>query len=83
MDPTPAELGSRKSKVSTLADQGNDLEVEPLTKETVDQAYAHYQTVTGGKPAPYEELTLPQPSCLHGLLQGPGSPYVDFAIWRP
>jgi hypothetical protein len=79
----PTGPPAKKVKISTVADQGNDLEVPELNATVVAAAYAHFEALTGGQPATSEELTIDQLTSLHALLQGSGPPYVDFAVWGP
>ena len=83
----PAESQSspsgRRVKLATVADQANDNEVSTLSDSEVAEAYKRYQDLTGGPPAPHEELTLEQLTALAALLAAQAPPYVDFSVWGP
>jgi hypothetical protein len=79
----PGAPATKKVKLSTVADQANDLEVPEITREAVQVAYANYHKLTSGPPARDVELTAEQLTSMHALLQGEGTPYVDFAVWGP
>lgn len=81
--PQPASAPGRKVKLSTVADQANDHEAESLSDIDVAAAYERYKKLTGGPPAPHEELTHSQLTALSALLGGQGPPYVDFSVWGP
>ena len=54
-------------KFATALDQTNDAEVKELDGEVVKDAYERFAAVTGGEPAPREELTQDQLSGLRVL----------------
>jgi hypothetical protein len=74
---------AKKVKLSTVADQANDMEVVALSAEAVATAYANYEKITNGQPPPDVELTADQLTSLHALLGSSGPPYVDFSVWGP
>ena len=79
----PLPPPGKKVKLSTVADQANDMEVGELTPAQIKAAYDKFENTMGGLPAPHEELTGEQLAALHALLQGSGPPYVDFSVWGP
>jgi len=69
----------RSIKLSTVVDQANDLEIEPMTPDSVELAYSTYRLKMGDNPRPEEDVT---PEQLAGL--PPCLPLVPHhtSIWR-
>ena len=70
-------------KLSTIVDQANDLEIEPLAVADVEAAYAAYRAKMGDTPRPEEDLTPEQLGGLKALFASGAPPYVDLAVWGP
>lgn len=83
--PPPTDVGPprKKIKLSTIADQVNDQEVEVLDNKTVDELYANYVDRFGSLPPDGEEATVEQLTAISVLLASNAPPYVDFAVFGP
>ena len=79
----PPATSKKKVKMSTVADQINDQEVDVLDDEKINQCYAAYNAIFKDIPPEGEECTIEQLSGLHELLKSGAPPYVDFALWGP
>jgi len=80
-----SKVGSqpRSIKLSTVVDQANDLEIEPMSSDSVESAYATYRLKMGDNPRPEEDVTPEQLAGLRALFASGAPPYVDLAIWGP
>ena len=79
---TPEKL-TKKVKMSMVADQVFDQEIECLSDEKITECYANYTKIFGDVPSSEEEVTIEQLSALHTLIASGSPPYVDFAVWGP
>ena len=78
-----AAASGRKVKMTQVADQMCEDEHEVLDPVRVKEAYDRYQAKTGDYPAPDEELTAEQLTCLAARFRLQQPPYVDFGVWGP
>lgn len=77
-------LKDRVLKMSTLVDQADESELQPATREQVDQWMGAYVLIMGSPPPEEEEPSEGHLAALHKktvVLRG--VPYTDFAIWTP
>ena len=59
------QLGIQKVKVSQIADQLDDTELELIGKPEIDAAYLQYRSVRGAEPAKEAEPSVEQITVLH------------------
>ena len=70
-------------KMSTVADQANDQEIELLGKETIETMYNNYTSIFESLPPAGEEATIEQLTSVSHLVSTGQPPYVDFAVFGP
>ena len=78
------QLGVQKVKVSQIADQLDDTELELVGKAEVDEAYAQYRLVMGADPVKETEPTAEQLTVMINKVVTRGAaPYADFSVLTP
>lgn len=81
---TTKQLGVQKVKVSQIADQLDDTELELVGKAEVDEAYAQYRLVMGADPVKETEPTAEQLTVMINKVVTRGAaPYADFSVLTP
>jgi hypothetical protein len=80
----PAFSTSKKTKVSNVADQSDETEVDLMSQAELDQAYVYHVEVTGADPPPEAEPTPEQITVLRCKVVTRGeAPYADFSVLTP
>ena len=82
---TTATPQTRKVKMSAVMDQADDTEVRPLEAEDLRKLVLEWRDLEndGEDPLEEEEATGDQLAALSFRLRDGGTPFVDFAVWRP
>ena len=78
-----AAAPAKRIRLSTIVDQSNDMEVDPLSKVDTAPMYEAYVRKLGAMPRPEEDVTLDQIDGLKALYASGEAPYVDLAVWGP
>ena len=74
----------RKVKVSQVADQLDDTELEVMDQAVLDAAFNHYRSRMGSEPLKESEPTAEQVTVLYSrVVTHNGSPYADFSVLTP
>ena len=82
--PATSSSPTKKIKVSSHADQLDDTELELLSAEEIDKAYANHREATGADPLPEADPSAEQVSVLFGkIVKRSESPYADFSVLTP
>ena len=77
-------LGVQKIKVSQIADQLDDTELEVITKGEVDDAYKTFRDVMGADPPKEAEPSIEQLTVMINKVVTRGAaPYADFSVLTP
>ena len=77
-------LGAQKIKVSQIADQLDDTELEVVTKGEVDDAYKTFRDVMGADPPKEAEPSIEQLTVMINKVVTRGAaPYADFSVLTP
>ena len=77
-------LGIQKVKVSQIADQLDDTELEIATKDQLDEAFSNYRRVMGADPPKESEPSPEQITVfMNKVVTRGGSPYADFSVLTP
>ena len=78
-------LVERKIKISAVLDQGDDSEVKPMDPAKIRVMISEWRELEndGEDPQEEEEATGDQLASLDFRVRQGGTPFVDFAVWRP
>ena len=77
-------LGVQKVKVSQVADQLDDIELEVISKTDIDETYNQYLSVMGADPVKEAEPSVEQITVMHNRIVTRGAaPYGDFSVLTP
>ena len=81
---TLKNLGVQKVKVSQIADQLDETELELVEKSVVDEAFATYRNVMGADPPKESEPSVEQLTVMYNKTVTRGAaPYADFSVLTP
>ena len=74
----------KKLKISNFADQLDDTEIEMITKDQLDEAYAQFREVTGADPQPEADPSAEQIAVMRvKIVENGEPPYGDFSVLTP
>ena len=78
------QLGVQKIKVSQVADQLDETELEIVEKSVVDESFATYRSVMGADPPKESEPSIEQLTVMYNKVVTRGAaPYADFSVLTP
>ena len=81
---TPVASPAKKLKISNFADQLDDTEIEMITKDQLDEAYAQFREVTGADPQPEADPSAEQIAVMRvKIVENGEPPYGDFSVLTP
>ena len=80
---TATTAAGSKVKLSAVADQTSEIEIDRVDEAFIDAGFAEYDRRLGGVPPPDHEPTADQLSAVWYLVSARLPPYVDFGVFGP